>query len=211
MPLIVPNGVPQNENYAVKKKIKRVLFLGRKDVRHKGLDYLLEAVNFKREFLASNNVAINIYGSFETQNDEGFINEYIENNNLQGIVKNYGPVFGKDKEKILTESDLFILTSRYEGFPMSILEAMSYALPVVITEGTNLCGIVSEANAGWTCKNSVQEIGEALENAIKASNIETISRNAKELSLKYSWNAIAKMTIDIYDGIIERQIRDELR
>jgi glycosyltransferase involved in cell wall biosynthesis len=46
-----------------------------------------------------------------------------------------GPAFGDAKDALLRRADAFILPSFSEGLPMSVLEAWSYGLPVLMTEG----------------------------------------------------------------------------
>ena len=45
-----------------------------------------------------------------------------------------GWVAGQDKEDLLHNADIYFLPSYFEGLPMSILEAMSYGLPVISTK-----------------------------------------------------------------------------
>jgi glycosyltransferase involved in cell wall biosynthesis len=57
----------------------------------------------------------------------------IHKNNLNKIVKFIGWVSGKKKIECLNKTDVFILPSYYEGLSISILEAMSYGLPIIST------------------------------------------------------------------------------
>jgi len=58
----------------------------------------------------------------------------------------HGPAFGEEKEALLRSAEAFILPSFSEGLPMSVLEAWSYGLPVVMTPECNLPeGFASQA------------------------------------------------------------------
>jgi poly(glycerol-phosphate) alpha-glucosyltransferase len=49
-----------------------------------------------------------------------------------------GPAFGQEKDQLLRSASAFILPSFSEGLPMSVLEAWSYRLPVLMTEHCNI-------------------------------------------------------------------------
>jgi poly(glycerol-phosphate) alpha-glucosyltransferase len=49
-----------------------------------------------------------------------------------------GPLYGKAKDEALAGCDAFILPSRSEGMPMSVLEAWSYRKPVLMTAACNI-------------------------------------------------------------------------
>ncbi len=59
--------------------------------------------------------------------------ELILTNNLSGLVEYRGWLSGDEKRKAIAEADVFILPSHYEGVPVSILEAMSFGMPVIAT------------------------------------------------------------------------------
>ncbi|GAB3895571.1 glycosyltransferase family 4 protein [Spirosoma agri] len=105
----------------------RVLFLGLIGNR-KGIFDLLDVV---RQHKADWNgkLELTIGGNGEVEKLQAFI----EQHRLETIVRFEGWVSGDHKQKLLSESDVYILPSYNEGLPLSILEAMSYHLPVIST------------------------------------------------------------------------------
>ena len=65
-----------------------------------------------------------------------------EKYNMESYVIFTGDV--EDVEKYLSESDIFILPSIYEGLPLSILEAMASGLPVIASNVGGIPDIVKE-------------------------------------------------------------------
>jgi len=50
---------------------------------------------------------------------------------------------------LLAASDVFLSTSRYEGFGMAILEAMAAGIPVVATDVGAVSELVEDGVTGW--------------------------------------------------------------
>jgi|LFRM01.1.fsa_nt_gb glycosyltransferase involved in cell wall biosynthesis len=49
-----------------------------------------------------------------------------------------GPLYDEDKAAVYCDSDIYVLPSHYEAFPMTVLEAWAFKKPVIVTEN---CGI----------------------------------------------------------------------
>lgn len=64
---------------------------------------------------------------------------------LNGCCTYYGPKYGDDKYSFFSQADVFVLPSYTEAFPVSILEAMQFALPVV---ASNVGGVSAEVGEG---------------------------------------------------------------
>ena len=63
--------------------------------------------------------------------DRNILESYIEQNNLKNNI--YLKGIQKDIPSLLVKSDLFLMTSFWEGFSIALLEAMATGLPVVTT------------------------------------------------------------------------------
>ena len=202
---VIPNGI------ACRSSVKtfhdhriECVFIGRIDIYHKGLDLLLSACSQISPELKAANVRISIYGDGNCR-DISTVNTMIESKRLSDIVFLRGPVYEKQKETILDNSDVFILTSRFEGLPMGVLEALSYGLPVLITQGTNMCDAIDKHHAGWTDATTVDGVKSSLLKMIADKwKYPELSMNAMQLSREYSWSAIARKSHQIYQEIIQR-------
>jgi glycosyltransferase involved in cell wall biosynthesis len=100
----------------------------------------------------------------------------------------------------LNYADLFILPSNYEGLPMSILESLSYGVPVVASAVGGICEIL-DGNNGFAVENTAEAFKEKIEYCLNAAIRNQMSIAARKSYLKKF--AIDKM-VDGYKKIYER-------
>ena len=112
-----------NETAEVKDKSKvRVVAVGALRAQ-KNYRYLLEA--FKK--LKDEDIILDIYGEGNLQNElENTISENDLKINLKGEIKNVVPE--------LRKYDLFVMSSTFEGFSLSVLEAMASQTPLLLSD-----------------------------------------------------------------------------
>ncbi len=182
------------KHYSVKnRKEFKVVFIGRYNIYHKGLDVLLESVNNNKDWFIENNVLLELYGS-DSDNGLTYLSSYVRDNGLKEIIRVNGPVFDRKKEEALLDADIFIHTSRLEGQPTSVIEAISYGVPVIVTPGTNVADIVKENNLGFTTKLEADKIFQSIKKSFsEKNNFSVISKNEANYAKKrFSWEEIAK-------------------
>jgi len=134
-----------------------LLFLG--EIRQaKGIYDLLNVINDNKEIL-KDKILLRIGGIVV----DGDLNAFIEENGLSSIVAYEGWVSGSKKSECLEWADVFILPSYYEGLPMSILEAMSYARPVISTNVGGIPEILHSHENGILIEpGNLEQIGDGL-------------------------------------------------
>lgn len=126
--------------------------------KQKGIYDLLETIkDHKTDFCEK--IVLHIGGNGEIETLKKYITQY----NLTEIVKFEGWVSGEKKNLLLNKADIFILPSYTEGLPISILEAMSYSLPIISTSIGGIPEIVQNEENGFLIQPGDME---ALYNAI---------------------------------------------
>ena len=112
-----------------------------------------------------------------------------------------GPRFGNDKANILANADAFILPSFSEGFPMAVLEAWSYALPVFMTRECNIPDGFT-MNAAIEISNRPDAMAETLAGALSNADLEAIGVAGRELVERlYSWPLAVSKLSSVYQWV----------
>lgn len=123
---VLHNGVPIPPVNASPCKHHNVLFMGRLDDR-KSPDILLRA---SKSLLLSNPDIRIIFGG------DGELDRYRELACELGIADRcdfIGWVVGVEKDRLFRNAGIYCLPSKNEAMPMSVMEAMSYGVPVITT------------------------------------------------------------------------------
>ncbi|MBO6154377.1 MAG: glycosyltransferase [Lachnospiraceae bacterium] len=199
---IAPNGVSlpadmkvYNTQYAGLK----LVFIGRLNLFHKGLDALVDACDLIRDEMLSRNIRLDIYGPIDGDNG-GELVKLVSDKSLQDVVSIHDSVFGRDKMQAMMDADVFIQTSRFEGMPMGLLGAMAAGLPLIVTPGTNFDQAVEDNDCGWICQTDAGSIAHAIiEAADDKISWPIKSINAREfVKNNFEWSRVASDTISKY-------------
>lgn len=158
----------------------------------KGYDRLLPII--KRLYDNGHNISLTILGEGSERNK---LEEYIAKNNLENIVSL--PGFTPNPYSIIKEHDLFVCSSRAEGYSTAVTEALILGLPVITTDCSGMRELLGENNEYGVV---VQNDEESLYNGIKKflenkSYLEFYTTKAIERGKKFSLTSLMNEIEDI--------------
>ncbi len=199
------NGIliPEDRKETFNTDKTKFAYIGRLDAYHKGLDLLVDSVKACAQKMRDNNCTLDIYGP-DYHGRYANVERMIADRGVGDIVTLHPAISGEEKKRVLLDSDVFIQTSRFEGMPMGILEALSYGLPCLATDGTTLGKTIEKYDAGWRAETSVEAIGKAIEQAVEEKEkYMQKSLAARSLAEKeFTWNSIAERTVGEYKKLL---------
>lgn len=112
-----------------------------------------------------------------------------------------------DVQRELLESSVFVLSSRFEGFGMVIVEAMACGLPVVSFDCKSGPGeIISDGEDGYLVPvGEVEVLAEKLSILMASQEERTrMGNNASHHISKYDINEVSKQWVSLFDNLMEK-------
>lgn len=184
---------------------KLILFVGRIH-EIKGLGLLIGAFNdlinqnYEKNSLedtGGHSIKLAIVGP-----DDGYLTELedkIKEYSLEENVIITGPLYKEEKQEALVDCDLFVMTSKYESFTTSGLEAMACSKPLVLTKNNHIHDWV-DGNVGLACEDNKDSLREAIEKVLFDEELSQIfAENGRKLiNEKYNWDIINYQILEIY-------------
>ncbi|OGS23963.1 MAG: hypothetical protein A2297_01120 [Elusimicrobia bacterium RIFOXYB2_FULL_48_7] len=103
--------------------------------------------------------------------------------------------------RLYNGAEFFVFPSKYEGFGLPVLEAMSCGLPVIASNSSSLPEIAGDA-ALMASPDSVDELAEAMNRiASDASLRKMLSERSILQARKFSWEKTVSETLQLYNRL----------
>ena len=179
-----------------------LLYLGRIDVRIKGLDLLIETMSHlpERKFRL-------VLAGPDWEDGISRLKKLAEASGCRDRIQFLGPAYGDKKWDILRQSDLFVSPSRREAFGLAIAEAMACGLPVLTSETICLAGELRAADAATITSPEPKSIAQSI--AMLANDRprrEALASNGKAWVQEHCSAERAGIRFrDFYAGILAKQ------
>ena len=170
-PLTLVPGKPSQGNS------KRFLAVGRFSHRHKGFDLLIEAFSI----FAKNNKewTLDIVGEGV---EEPLYRKMIADYKLEGLITLHP--FTNNIQEYYTKAQVYVLSSRWEGFGLVLVEAMAHGLPIVSSDLPTSKEIMGDFGMYFTNGN----INELVEQLHKATEIEWDKKSEEAIQIAQRFN-----------------------
>lgn len=189
-----PNGIPLNRTSLKKARNRtgpiKILFLSNL-IKSKGVFLLLESCKLLNQMSLD---FLCVFVGGEGDIDRELFQKKVDDLGLCEKVKYMGAMFGPQKESVLSEADIFVHPTLNDCFPLVLLEAMQFCLPVVSTVEGGIPEIVEDKKNGFlvSCKDA-KLVAEKLDLLIRDKRIR------EEMGLAGRKKFEGNFTLDVFE------------
>jgi glycosyltransferase involved in cell wall biosynthesis len=173
-----------------------VLWLGRFDPEHKGLDLLVQGVHRQP---AAERPQVRLHGP-EWRGRKRRVRELVAKLGVEPWVTVGEPAYGEPKRRLLTEAKGFVYPSRWDACPNSSLESVSIGLPTLMTPYP-LGSFVAERGGCVLAEASPDGLARGLRDLTGPGAAAIGAEGARVVRSELSWDAVAKTWLEQAEGL----------
>ena len=192
---VVLNGMPLDKyipktNYSANKGVK-IIHIGRFS-KQKNHIRLIEA--FEKVVEKYPDTTLNLFGAGELLDD---IKKLVSEKCLESSVTFCG--LSNNIPKELSQNDIFCLPSDYEGVPMTLIEAMASAMPIVATSVGGVPDMLTHGKDALLTDATKDDVANALCEMVESEELrETLGKNSLKRANDFSSKTMAEQYVKIY-------------
>lgn len=204
--MICPNGIPSLQrdivrNYRQHEQVK-LFFLSNLNIS-KGAFDLLDACKLLKE--RGLNFVCDFVGGTTAEIDVALFEAETRKREIDDQVKYLGRKYGEDKHKAFCDADIFVQPTKDDCFPLTLLEACQYKLPIVSTDIGAVMDIVTPQENGLLAKvGDAESLADALQTLIEDADMR--ERMGKAGFKKYK----EQFTLEVFEQRITEIIKNTI-
>ncbi|HLD38634.1 MAG TPA: glycosyltransferase family 4 protein, partial [Candidatus Nanoarchaeia archaeon] len=170
----------------------KILYLGRVSPKKK-LETLIKAISY----LKDKKIILEIVGPRE-EKYYAYLLKVIKKTNAQNRIKFLESIYNiKDKIKKLDSAKIYILPSRVEGMPQSLIEAMAREKIVIGSNSLAIRDLIKNKENGFLFEfDNPKDLAKKINEALSQKNSE-IKKQARKSVEHFSWNKVIKKIVEI--------------
>lgn len=187
---------------------KRYLLAVHRLVPHKGTHYLIKAFKELEDTnRVPNNFKLVVVGAnANTEEYENFLKHLAEGRPNILLV---GEQTGLALETLYSHAYLYVQPSEEEGLSLALLEAMGHGLMPVVSDIEPHKEAVANTGAFFPVKNVDGLKNELAYFLNRSDEVTVLGKSAQErVREHYSWDAVAKKTIDVYQNVMQSNLKE---
>ena len=108
----------------------------------------------------------------------------------------------EDVRPYYAAADCFLLPTRYDPFPNTVLEAMAMGLPAIVSSRCGAAEVIEPGVNGWICQpDDVQGIARLMQEADGAIGDARMGKAARATAERFGIDTMARQLVDLYASL----------
>ncbi len=176
-----------------------ILYLGALDSR-KGIDTIVKAF----DLLENRDIKLVLAGNYRMDKDSFM--ELINSSTRKEDIILTGFVSDDDKRRLMSQAEVFLFPSQYEGFGLPVLEAMACGAPVITTNVSSLPEVAGNA-AEYIQPGDYEELAKKIDGFLSSKEKrERFRKLGFERIKNFSWDKTAESVEKIFEKILSKDM-----